>query len=113
MGVDDVVGALHVAGNELGEKGGSEVARALMTNTTLTDLHLARESVGDGWWGVCGKGGEEEGREGLMGVYGGGYGGGGICDVSEGVRGSGSQVRVAGRWMRRKGRRAIDLQSMK
>ena len=40
MGVDDVVGSLHVAGNKLGEKGGSEVARALMTNTTLTEINL-------------------------------------------------------------------------
>ena len=34
------VGALHVAGNELGEKGGTEVAKALLKNTTLTDLKL-------------------------------------------------------------------------
>ena len=38
-----MVGALHVAGNKLGEKGGSEVAKALLTNTTLTELHLASE----------------------------------------------------------------------
>ena len=37
------VGALHVAGNELGEKGGAEVAKALSTNTTLTSLNLYSE----------------------------------------------------------------------
>ena len=37
------VGALHVAGNELGEKGGTEVAKALLNNTTLTDLDLIGE----------------------------------------------------------------------
>ena len=34
------VGALHVAGNELGEKVGTEVAKALLKNTTLTELGL-------------------------------------------------------------------------
>ena len=34
------VGALHVAVNELGEKGGTEVAKALLKNTTLTELYL-------------------------------------------------------------------------
>ena len=34
------VGALHVAANELGEKGGTEVAKALLKNTTLTELIL-------------------------------------------------------------------------
>ena len=43
MGVGDVVGALHVADNGLGEKGGSEVAKALLTNTTLTELDLSGE----------------------------------------------------------------------
>ena len=37
------VGALHVADNELGEKGGAEVAKALSTNTTLTALGLGSE----------------------------------------------------------------------
>ena len=37
------VGALHVADNELGEKGGTEVAKALLNNTTLTALYLIRE----------------------------------------------------------------------
>ena len=37
------VGALHVAGNQLGEKGGAEVAKALLKNTTLTSLDLASE----------------------------------------------------------------------
>ena len=37
------VGALHVADNELGEKGGTEVAKALLNNTALTKLDLANE----------------------------------------------------------------------
>ena len=37
------VGALHVAGNGLGEKGGAEVAKALLNNTTLTVLGLGGE----------------------------------------------------------------------
>ena len=37
------VGALHVAGNGLGEKGGTEVAKALLNNTTLTKLVLGGE----------------------------------------------------------------------
>ena len=37
------VGALHVADNGLGEKGGTEVAKALLANTTLTQLYLKRE----------------------------------------------------------------------
>ena len=37
------VGALHVAGNRLGEKGGTEVAKALLKNTTLTELGLSGE----------------------------------------------------------------------
>ena len=37
------VGALNVADNELGEKGGTEVAKALLKNTTLTSLDLASE----------------------------------------------------------------------
>ena len=36
-------GALHVAGNKLGEKGGTEVAKALLKNTTLTGLNLGSE----------------------------------------------------------------------
>ena len=37
------VGALHVADNELGEKGGTEVAKALLNNTALKKLNLASE----------------------------------------------------------------------
>ena len=37
------VGALHVADNGLGEKGGTEVAKALLNNTTLTGLCLDSE----------------------------------------------------------------------
>ena len=37
------VGALHVAGNELGEKFGTEVAKALLKNTTLKKLELYSE----------------------------------------------------------------------
>ena len=37
------VGALHVADNKLGEKGGAEVAKALLKNTTLTELDLGCE----------------------------------------------------------------------
>ena len=37
------VGALHVAVNDLGEKGGTEVAKALLKNTTLTSLDLQGE----------------------------------------------------------------------
>ena len=37
------VGALHVADNGLGEKGGTEVAKALLKNTTLTELNLFSE----------------------------------------------------------------------
>ena len=37
------VGALHVADNGLGEKGGTEVAKALLKNTTLTELDLGCE----------------------------------------------------------------------
>ena len=36
-------GVLHVAGNGLGEKGGTEVAKALLKNTTLTSLDLQGE----------------------------------------------------------------------
>ena len=43
VGVGDVVGAVHVAANELGEKGGTAVAEALKTNTKLTQLQLGRE----------------------------------------------------------------------
>ena len=37
------VGPLHVADNGLGEKGGTEVAKALLKNTTLTSLRLGGE----------------------------------------------------------------------
>ena len=37
------VGALHVADTALGEKGGTEVAKALLKNTTLTSLGLYSE----------------------------------------------------------------------
>ena len=37
------VGALHVADNGLGEKGGPDVAKALLKNTTITALYLASE----------------------------------------------------------------------
>ena len=37
------VGALHVAGNGLGEKGAAEVAKALLNNTTLRKLGLGGE----------------------------------------------------------------------
>ena len=43
VGVGDVVGALHVADNGLGEKGGTEVAKALLTNTALAALYLHGE----------------------------------------------------------------------
>ena len=43
VGVGDLVGALHVADNGLGEKGGTEVAKALLKNTTLTELGLSGE----------------------------------------------------------------------
>ena len=37
------VGAVHVAGNSLGEKGGTAVAEALKINTTLTQIQLYSE----------------------------------------------------------------------
>ena len=43
VGVGDVVGAVRVADNKLGEKGGTAVAEALKTNTTLTELNLECE----------------------------------------------------------------------
>ena len=43
VGVGDVVGAVHVAGNKLGEKGGTAVAEALKINTKLTQLDLGGE----------------------------------------------------------------------
>ena len=43
VGVSDVVGAVHVAGNQLGEKGGTAVAEVLKTNTALTKLVLGGE----------------------------------------------------------------------
>ena len=36
-------GALHVAESGLGEKGGTEVAKALLKNTTLTELWIHSE----------------------------------------------------------------------
>ena len=43
VGVGDVVGAVHVAGNGLGKKGGTAVAEALKINTALTQLNLYGE----------------------------------------------------------------------
>ena len=43
VGVGDVVGAVHVADNELGKKGGTAVAEALKTNTALTQLIVGCE----------------------------------------------------------------------
>ena len=43
VGVGDVVGAVHVAANSLGEKGGTAVAEALKKNTKLTLLDLGCE----------------------------------------------------------------------
>ena len=43
VGVGDVVGAVHVADNQLGEKGVTAVAEALKINTTLTALVLQSE----------------------------------------------------------------------
>ena len=43
VGVGDVVGAVHVADNKLGEKGGTAVAEALKINTALTKLYLGGE----------------------------------------------------------------------
>ena len=40
VGVGDVEGAVHVAVTSLGEKGGTAVAKALKTNTALTQLNL-------------------------------------------------------------------------
>ena len=42
-GAGDMVGALHVAVNELGAAGGTEVAKALATNSTLQQLDLGGE----------------------------------------------------------------------
>ena len=42
-GAGDMVGALHVAGNRLGAAGGTEVAKALATNSTLQQLNLGGE----------------------------------------------------------------------
>ena len=46
-GAGDMVGALHVAGNDLdvagndlGAEGATQIAKALTTNSTLTDLNL-------------------------------------------------------------------------
>ena len=43
MGAGDMVGALHVAGNELDAACGTEVAKALATNSTLQQLNLYGE----------------------------------------------------------------------
>ena len=43
VGVGDVVGAVHVAGSHMLEAGGTAVAEALKTNTTLTQLNLFSE----------------------------------------------------------------------
>ena len=43
VGVGDVVEAVHVAVNALGEKGGTAVAEALKINTALTQLHISCE----------------------------------------------------------------------
>ena len=43
VGIGDVAGAVHVAGNQLGVKGGTAVAEALKTNTKLTELNLSCE----------------------------------------------------------------------
>ena len=43
MGAGDMVGALHVADNGLGAAGGTEVAKALATNSTLQQLNLGCE----------------------------------------------------------------------
>ena len=43
VGVGDVVGAVHVADNKLGEKGGTAVAEALKINTKLSQLDLYSE----------------------------------------------------------------------
>ena len=40
VGVGDVVGAVHVADNKLGDKDGTAVAEALKINTKLTELNL-------------------------------------------------------------------------
>ena len=42
-GAGDMVGALHVADNELGAEGATQIAKALTTNSTLTDLNLEGE----------------------------------------------------------------------
>ena len=43
VGVGDMVGAVRVADNSLGEKGGTAVAEALKINTTLTQIQLYSE----------------------------------------------------------------------
>ena len=42
-GAGDMVGALHVAGNDLGAEGATQIAKALTTNSTLTGLNLGGE----------------------------------------------------------------------
>ena len=42
-GAGDMVGALHVADNKLGAEGATQIAKALTTNSTLTDLNLECE----------------------------------------------------------------------
>ena len=43
VGVGHLVEALHVAVNQLGAEGGTEVPKPLLTNTTLTELDLRGE----------------------------------------------------------------------
>ena len=42
-GAGDMVGALHVADNDLGAEGATQIAKALTTNSTLTHLDLEGE----------------------------------------------------------------------
>ena len=42
-GAGDMVGALHVADNGLGDEGATQIAKALTTNSTLTHLNLQCE----------------------------------------------------------------------
>ena len=55
------VGALHVAGNGLGENVGTEVAKALLKNTTLTSLVFVGELGGGSVVGSVWDGGETAG----------------------------------------------------
>ena len=42
-GAGDMVGALHVAVNDMGAEGVTQIAKALTTNSTLTHLDIGRE----------------------------------------------------------------------